>query len=211
MTDKGPTDDDVSSNELAVVGRYFELDLVASAAVPARPVAGPVLAALQGLAAASPASRWSGSARRATASRGSTSSSTGSGTARSRPSSSSTCGRCCAARSSTSSPPSPWPWRNDPARRCRFSTRRTATCAGSSHDLHNRLRPRARIAPDAGLRQRVPLLGAALPETHRAVRLLVDQIDGVLPAIPEAQDLGATVVLSPADVAVLRAALPPAG
>lgn len=77
-------------------------------------------------------------------------------------------------------------------------------------DLRDRLRPLARIAPDAGVRPNVPVLEAALPEAHRAVRLLVDQIDGVLPAIPEAHDLGATVVLSPADVAALRAAFPPA-
>ena len=75
-------------------------------------------------------------------------------------------------------------------------------------DLHRRLVPLARIAPEPGtLQQRIPGIRAALERAHGTVRELVDRLnDDVLPVIPEpAGDRIVSVVLAGADLEVLAA------
>lgn len=53
-------------------------------------------------------------------------------------------------------------------------------------DLHRRLVPLARFAPEPTLLQRVPGLGRSLQRTHSTIRALVEQLNvGVLPVIPD--------------------------
>ena len=77
-------------------------------------------------------------------------------------------------------------------------------------DLHRRLVPLARIAPEPSLLRKLPGMGTALQQAHGTVRLLVDHLnEHVLPTIPDAdneREVHAT--LSPATVAALSAGLP---
>lgn len=76
-------------------------------------------------------------------------------------------------------------------------------------DLHRRLVPLARIAPEPGtLQQRIPGMRVALERAHRTVRELVERLnDDVLPVIPEpAADRVVSVVLGRADLEALGSA-----
>lgn len=56
-------------------------------------------------------------------------------------------------------------------------------------DLHNRLRPLARIAPPRSMRDRVPLMSRGVERAHLVAQSLVDQLDQhVLPSIPDPDD-----------------------
>lgn len=79
-------------------------------------------------------------------------------------------------------------------------------------DLHNRLRPLARIAPPRGLKERIPLMSRNLDRAHETARTLVDQLNmHVLPGIPEPDRTRALVVeLSPDDVRDVTALMQPA-
>lgn len=75
-------------------------------------------------------------------------------------------------------------------------------------DLHRRLVPLARIAPDAGFRGKIPGMGKDLQRAHLSVHLLVEQLDKhVLPTIPyaEERDEPIDITLPASAVAVLAA------
>lgn len=72
-------------------------------------------------------------------------------------------------------------------------------------DLHNRLRPLARIAPEQSLMQRVPGLKRSTQQAHETVKALVAHLDEhVLPSIPDPHsDREVRAALDPATVDVL--------
>jgi hypothetical protein len=75
-------------------------------------------------------------------------------------------------------------------------------------DLHRRLVPLARIAPDAGFLGKIPGMSNDLDRAHDSVHLLVEQLDRhVLPTIPlaEEQDEPIDITVPAQTVAVLTA------
>lgn len=77
-------------------------------------------------------------------------------------------------------------------------------------DLHRRLVPLARVAPEPSMLQKLPGMGNALQRAHETVRVLVDHLnEHVLPTIPDPDNQREVrAVLSPATVAALSAGLP---
>ncbi len=72
-------------------------------------------------------------------------------------------------------------------------------------DLHNRLRPLARIAPEQSLIERVPGVRSSTQQAHQTVKALVAHLDEhVLPSIPDPDsDREVRAALDPATVDVL--------
>ena len=76
-------------------------------------------------------------------------------------------------------------------------------------DLHNRLRPLARIAPEQSLLQKLPGLGASTQRAHESIKALVTHLDEhVLPSIPDPHaQLEVRAALNPATVVLLASSL----
>jgi len=78
----------------------------------------------------------------------------------------------------------------------------------SFFDLHRRLVPLARYAPEPSRLQRIPGLGKSLERTRATITMLVDQLNAdVLPMIPDPdEDTAVRVQLGVGDVQRLRLA-----